>query len=284
MRYCPEHDLFFMHVPKAAGTAFWTNYQDSLESMENDTRLMLPAISRRDGDPWYYGEHPDAGSLHLGHMPLPTIRDHFPDLFRSMGTAHTFAIIRDPAKRFLSSIQQRLREFERVSIARIDGEMLIREARSFIDWLGGRTSFSQREYIHLAPQCDFVELSGRQFIDHVFAIEHMGYVRAWLQEDFGIRQTAELRSNKSLVAPAWMKALPPSLVETYRKIVPADAKAIVYKSLARARILKPSSTITSGLELPDDISSFVKEFYARDFVLHAEALNHQALHSLRRAV
>lgn len=271
MRYCHEHELFFMHVPKAAGTAFWTSYEDSLRSLEWDERLILPSLRRAEGDPWYYSHHPEIGPLHLGHLPLATIRDHFPRLFDSMTHGRSFAIVRDPAKRFLSSIQQRLREFGRVSIARIDGELLIKESRYFIDWLSGRSTFSDREYIHLAPQCDFIELSGQQFVDHVFAIENMANVKAWLETEYGIRPKTQLRSNESLVAPPWMQSLPPSLIETYRKMVPADAKALIYRYLARAKLLKPATTITTDLTLPTDVLQFLREFYARDFEIHSNA-------------
>ncbi len=145
-------------------------------------------------------EHPARGRIHSSHIPLEFLAAHFPEAFAKITAYRSFALIREPMSRFASATFQRLKGFRRIAPAQITTAMALGEAEAVMDWLGGRRSFCDFDYIHFARQRDYVRLGDQWIVRHLFALEDMASFAAALQETCGIRLDPERRENTNFAS------------------------------------------------------------------------------------
>ena len=161
------HRVAFVHVPKCAGTSVRRQLQDL-------DRSETPFYGRR--------EHDRLGPIDYAHLPLSYLESDFPEALAKLADYESFALVRDPHKRFISAIFERLALFKGVTGTTATVADAIREAGEVIDWLRHRTRFCDPSYIHFARQSDFVFLNGLEIVRNVYAVDDL--------VDFGVHIAA----------------------------------------------------------------------------------------------
>lgn len=268
MRYAPEPNLFFMHIPKCAGSSVIKAMQDWSRlphgELSADLGSELPhGVSR---GPELYFEHPEAGPLHLNHVPLRTLREHFPQTFALIKAAECFAILRDPRERFLSATSQYLREFGGVGPSHIDDDKIRAAAREVVAQLRQRDYFADRKYIHFTPQNWFVEDTAGGISMRLFSMEQIDALSAWLGDRAGRQVT--IPNDNATVQPKSSYAGLHALMRGASRMVPFAIRNRVVPYVLRLPIYNRSWK-QMEFAFDPEIEDFITRYYARDFALFA---------------
>ena len=121
-----RHKFAFIHIPKCAGTTVRnriTPYDD-----------LGGAHHERVED------HPVLGPTDFVHLPLYTLRDHFPEEFDKVRRYWSFAVLRNPKSRFFSAVAQRVRMYRGngVQLRQLSEEQIVEEIEAAMAELSGR--------------------------------------------------------------------------------------------------------------------------------------------------
>ena len=112
--------------------------------------------------------------LDMAHITPFQMRKFFPKAFHDVGSYLKFTFVRNPYHRYLSAISQHLKlgtPHMRGAIL-ADPEIFYRVAASF-----ARTALqphpveNDHRLVHFRLQCNFVNIDGRRWADHVFQLE-----------------------------------------------------------------------------------------------------------------
>jgi len=110
-----RHKFVFIHIPKCAGLYI----RSKLETYDDTDGAFSSRVE----------PHPELGVLDYVHIPLFTLRDYFPQEYAKVAEYWSFSVVRDPYKRFPSSLTQLFRMYadERIE------EKSTREIRAKVD-------------------------------------------------------------------------------------------------------------------------------------------------------
>ncbi|WP_019568902.1 sulfotransferase family 2 domain-containing protein [Thioalkalivibrio sp. ALMg13-2] len=257
-----DHRFVFVHIPKCAGTT---------------VRRPLEGLNQwqEAGHPWRR-EHPSLGLVDYAHMPLVVLREHFPEAFAAVVHYQSFALVRDPYRRFASSVSERIRWEGEGLVARLSIAELKRAVEASIAYLSrcGPSSCLPLDYIHFQHQRDYIELDGEQVVATVYPVERIhAFVQALKvcvghSDPVAVQgESAPRRENAALM---------------YRYEALRRAHGLVAPIMARLRRVLPVSA-TQGLEatlyVPRDrrargvfdshyVRDFVESYYASDLELY----------------
>lgn len=251
-----------MHIPKCAGTTV----RDALAPFdEAANRYYDKAVAT----------HPEFGPLDFHHIPLAVLRDHFPQDFARLSEYRSFALFRDPASRFPSSIHERFVQKDGVPLTNRDPDEVAREVDLVLAELARQPSGApiiNPELIHFSRQRDYVMLDGVQIVGSARTVAQVDSLLAELSGIVGQPVRTEGSKNRRYQYNSR------SLERTVRAVAqPIEAVLPVH---AWKRVYKPikSAFLYTGLlrrvgdalaELPNaaEIDAFVADFYADDFAL-----------------
>lgn len=268
MLHSADHRLFFIHIPKCAGTSINHALEDfasvPTEAISRDLDTELPSVIE-DGRQMYF-DHSRLGPIHLGHVPLPILRREMPETHGLLRRSFAFAVLRDPRSRFLSAVAQRLREFEDVGATRIDNEAMARGAQEAIDWLKGRGRFCDRSRIHFAPQSWFIEDEGDEIDFTLFSVSQMPQLAAWLSRM--CKKPIQIGSDNRTVRPKgryrWMHR---TMAGAAKTVLPQRLRSRIAPLAFRLPIYASSASAFGTLRLPASAERFITDYYARDWAL-----------------
>ncbi len=150
-----QHRFAFVHVPKCGGSS---------------VRVQLKRFDKYGGRFSRKTFHPELGFIDLSHLPLETLRDHFPEAFEEVRSYRSFAFVREPEARFFSAVRQRIGEFRRIPEPDITPGMALKEAEAVIDHVAGAPHSLDAQYIHFRRQADYVFCGSEQVVRHVLAV------------------------------------------------------------------------------------------------------------------
>ncbi len=274
MLYAQSHQLGFIHIPKCAGISIVRTLEDVASFPEAAILRDLPELhsSRIEGWSEHIVRHPKLGDIHLAHLPLPILQEHFPATWSLFHSASTFAIVRDPRSRFVSALMQRMREFKGYGATGVRPEDLQREAVEVISWIDKRRVFADLQYIHFSRQSDYVDLSDRRVVTAVFPIERLDALRSWLGETFGLNDLRTTRSNASLAPHKSLQGLHRRFAPTYRAFLPKQFRAQIFETSKRFGLLEQASSNYANLSFSNDVESFIEAYYKKDQDIHRAAL------------
>jgi hypothetical protein len=157
-----KHQFVFVHIPKCAGTSI---------------RIVLEKFDTTGGAFRNRAAvHPTLGRIDTGHLPLALLQEHYPEALERIRAYHSFAVLRDPFRRFSSSLYQRLAMYGEKPVKQLSvGEMghALDEAMLFLD-RNRRLACLPYDYIHFQNQRSYVELEGRRVIDALYATDSIG--------------------------------------------------------------------------------------------------------------
>jgi len=247
-----KHHLVFVHIPKCAGTS---------------VRRALRPLDCSNGAFAELADHPQMGRIHLAHLSLADLAAFFPDAFAKVRDYTAFAIMRDPADRFLSAIFQRLREFGGVAQSDFTAAMIRDEAISVRRQLEAPQRLAA-ELVHFTRQCDFVEHSGQRLVPHIFSVRQMTEVSRFVFEHTGIEIGREKHNRTTVVRMGALRPLQRALRRPYARHVTAERRQAVREWMMRAGFYKDLPKQSFALDPATD--AFVRAYYERDFTLLAE--------------
>lgn len=252
-----QHGFVFVHIPKCAGSSVRRRLREVAE--DQDFRSIV--------------DHEALGRVHLAHLPLATLKQHFPDAFEKVQRLEAYAVLRDPGERFRSALSQRLKEFQNVELFTADDALIRRNIDEVMAELDKGDDLPPLEFVHFIPQHRFVIHDGSQVVEHLYPLERVSDMLADIGKGAGLdlapppkeNETSSFR-NESLRGPV-------RKVNVFlREWLPSG----VYENLkgaAKAALTKDTGTLRlPALERPH-VTAFIRDFYAEDFRLLEAARN-----------
>jgi hypothetical protein len=244
------HRLAFVHIPKCAGVSI---------------KEPLRAVDSTGGYFSRIGDHPEMGRIHFAHIVLRDMAEHFPDEWAKLLSYQSFAVVRDPAERFVSAMFQRLREFKGYAQSAITPETIEQESAEVIRYLETCPERLNLEHVHFNRQTAYLNFDGRQVVQNLFAIEDMPAIVAFISRATGI-EVEEERKNRS--TEFRFRSMTRLLRRPYAALVPYAARnrlrsrminAGLYADAKRPAMLRPDGRA----------EGFIRSYYAEDFALLA---------------
>ena len=270
MRYAPESNLLFIHIPKAAGSSIrramepWSRTLDA----ELGADIGQPDLDLTEKDSRILITHPVVGQLHHAHIPMPIMREHFPVTHKLVMGAEKFAVVRNPKQRFMSAVSQYLREIKGVGASHITGPLVRETAREVIGQIADMELIVDHRYTHFSKQSSFIEDPAMPAEVQVFSMERLGLLQDYLRERTGHEIT--LASTNATVRPKAGFAAIHKAMAVVGKLAPRAVRAKALMLFFKLPFYSRSWN-SSDVEFDADVLTFIDEYYARDWELHRAA-------------
>ncbi|WP_050605758.1 sulfotransferase family 2 domain-containing protein [Ruegeria sp. 6PALISEP08] len=253
-----NHRFVFIHIPKCAGTSVRNAV---LPFHDADVRF-LKEVER----------HPELGEIDYRHLPLALLHDLDPEAFRKLQDYDSYALLRDPFRRFQSAMSQRAKMYLGKEFAQLDDDELRGETQKVIAYLRSGPEVVASDYIHFSRQSDFIRFNGERLVQHLYPVERLDLLVQALSRQIGTDMLEIGHANKTTVFrhPALKRA-------TYkgsalaRRLLPAPVHETLRVS-ARRVLMKPGSIQPHPVFCEPDVQNFVREYYAADIALYQEVL------------
>ena len=255
-----EHSFAFIHIPKCGGTEI----KSSLKKYDSYLGFF-------DGNIDILGSE----TVDFTHLPMKIIEANFPDLFNKILNYESYAIIRDPVKRFSSGINQ----YVKSEFGRGIHDFTVPEINNIIDSiifkLDARKINLDPTLIYFEPQVSFIYIDGIRVVKNIFPIQHMDNLIKDMQENHdvvfesgGVRPKNSSLNYRGSFTRHLAKLIPLGARSSVRRLLPIRLmnliRSIIY---VKALPLPPSSINT--------VEAFVNRFYKDDILLFQEVLNNE---------
>lgn len=255
-----KHRFAFIHIPKCAGSS---------------VRSQLRTIGDTDMVFEKRYDHPALGAVHLAHLPLWAVRDHYPEQFKKLQEFQSFAICREPHERFQSAVHESLGERLYGKSDKERKKIAIKAALRIINTLSRSSRLVNKNQCIYIPQSHFIYLDGHQFIRNLYKIEDTYLLIREISSISGKKMQENIRHNQTLSfriksSESFLRRLSGGT----RRVLPEGAYVRLKKMGQRLAVRNvPESALF--LKENDDIRQFVESFYKDDFLIY-EKLNSDA--------
>ncbi len=136
--------------------------------------------------------NPAGKILDMAHITPFQMRRFFPKAFEEVQGYVKFTFVRDPYQRFMSAVSQHLKlgtHFMRQAIIDEPDVFYAVAARFALSALKTRDVENEHKLVHFRLQCNFANIDGRRWVDHVFHLEDHSALRGtpvegWLPDMF----------------------------------------------------------------------------------------------------
>lgn len=265
MIVCDSKKLIFLHIPKNAGS----NIRNQLKYLET-----VPDEFNR------ICTYEGYGKVHETHMPLFFIEHCYPDLFNKLVDYDVIAILRDPYDRFLSSVNQRLREFKGFAQSQISDSVIIEESRSVASKIQSEPDcVYDLEFMHFIPQNDFIQIRELSVVDRLFDFKNLNDLVTFFQSEYNIDinlgGSATLYNATVDIKFSFLKPL----VKVVRPLiakVPKSAQDSLRDLLIRLKVYGRSNMSRSPESiLPADVLDFIESFYKADIASYKDLIGRE---------
>lgn len=252
----PRHEFVFVHIPKCAGTSVRTQ----IVKCDPDHIAMAEV-----------GTHPDLGRIDFGHVPLGTLRRHFPEEYAFLERFTSYAVVRDPLERFGSSLRQMLWRYDQRPMTLIPASELRELTLKTLEDLAAELDRPSSKFIFFSRQRDFIYDEGRRIVDHLIPmslvpdfIAHIGRItNTHLEAGTRSNQNVELRFKR-------IGGLAYRVNDMLRRKLPLDVHARIKNSALRLLSARKSAAEASGILDMDEVRAFVETYYAEDIRIHLD--------------
>ena len=260
----------FLHIPKCAGS----NVRQALEQYDERYKSLSAGLERYADSKYIFRPHGAEPFVDLPHLTLAQLQRHFPEEFFRITNYRSFAILRDPHERLMSSVSQRLRQYHGVLVQDLsDADMRQHLTRILgqVAGLFGESAQLPFDFIHFQPQSSYVEHDGQTLVDHPVAITRLDVLHRLLSEQladagnalepFHLQRTNPTIAyrNPSLQVLARRFAGPLNAV---RRLLPESLKAAV-----RPALYSGDGNVFADFGRSDEVRNFINRHYARDLEL-----------------
>lgn len=269
MKYLDREGLFFVHIPKCAGT-------DARRALGKESRFPLRELAADIGVATSElnearHHHPVLGPIAPTHISLPFLSMYFPRVWALFTGASSFVLVREPRARFISALTQRLMEFKKTGAVRLESEIVQREAADVCAWLDKRDTFCDLEYVHFTPQVNYTHLNGEQRVRQIFPLERTDAMVAWLARDHGL-EIGMTQSHTRLQPRKWFAGVQPAVRVLARNGLPGRVREALYPLWKRSGLFEPAASQYNEIAFTPDVEAFIARYYAKDSALHKRAL------------
>ncbi len=256
MIICAAHDFGFVHIAKCAGSTIRQQLRDRDDLQGRFSRTI---------------RHPELGLINGQHVPLATLRDHFPEDFAALRRVTSYAVTRAPFDRFVSGISQLIRD--RIGEpGEMSQDQILATARGVIDYLQATPGLPDRTHILFARQCDYTDLDGERVITHVYAMEHMDALMNRLEAQHGLSLMRDQTWNPTVTYRFRALTGPlKTLKDKSRRVLPLKAYVAARDVGIRLFTRKGAPKLSEALSSASDIQAFVEDYYAADRTLYRAA-------------
>jgi hypothetical protein len=250
----------FVHIPKCAGTS---------------VRSLLGPFDDYEGRFW--GIRPDADGVTLdwAHLPLNVLRERFPDAFADLRAVESFAIVRDPMDRFVSSMNEMLRNNYKTSVTEQSDAEIARAIDDVMETLRSTPDPLPPKYVHFTPQSRYVSLDGERVVTHLFGMGEIDLLQRRLSERAGVElpEVPRLNARRNVRNLTFRNAAVEKAVWRVNDFVWKNTPGPVFRFMRD--VAKPLVLSRKGKSGADRLREhpktrpFLEEFYGKDIELHA---------------
>lgn len=220
-------------------------------------------------------EHPVLGPLDHHHIPLEVLRDHFPEDFAKLTEYQTFALVRDPFSRFPSSLHERFIQRDRRPLSKRNTDEIAHEVDKVLALLTRHPQDApiiDPSLIHFSRQCDYIFLDRLQVVENPRTIANVNTLLDELSAIIGEKIRPEESKNRRLnYTSDTVEKLQIAVTRPIEKLLPRTIWKPAFKPIKSAfravGLIKESRNPLAELPNSDDITAFIREFYARDIAL-----------------
>ncbi|MDF2232690.1 sulfotransferase family 2 domain-containing protein [Albimonas sp. CAU 1670] len=244
------HRMAFVHIPKCAGTSL----RDMLAPFHDQSNVFE-----------FWHQHPRwGGRIDLMHVPMAQLVEFFPFAYAKVHTYRSFAVVREPKARFVSSLAEHLRHRTTKDLPHLSYELVRRTARKLIRrFRAGADPWRDVSTVHFQRQVDYVALNGQRVVDLLVPMERVDDIPALLEAQFGlpIGHLEVRHANRTWGAGEDKKRPRRPQLRT---------RAVMW---SRSLGLGPAAGDAARDRLLEDaeIASFIADYYAEDAELYASA-------------
>jgi len=164
--------ICFVHIPKCGGTTIRKMLSPIADAyMSEEEKKQFEKI------------HSD-----IAHWPLSLIEKHTAHLYNAILNYTSYAIVRDPYERFISSFSQRMGMFYKKQLRDMQKEEIKEGLQHVITYLttnSGCHAILNPEYIHFQRQTDYIFNHQKQIIKHVYPLEKIDELINTLTQKIG---------------------------------------------------------------------------------------------------
>ena len=255
-----KYQFVFVHIPKCAGTFIRSHLRPFAET-EHFYHIKM---------------HPDLGKVNFSHIPLSILEKHFRNDYEKILNYWSFAIVRDPSSRFVSSFAQYLKEFKGLKLFKLGKKDIENSLDEVITKLiqHDDSELLPLELIHFQKQHSYIFSQEVQVVKQLYRNSDFGNLFGDLNRHTGTPITPKMvdASNKMNETPLFFKnKLLRKIVEAPRplkgrifKHLPVGTQAILKKAL-----FAPKEKMEETIMRPVFVRQFVRDYYKMDFKLLA---------------
>ena len=251
-----EHRFVFVHIPKCAGTS---------------VREQIARIDSYSGKFGLKGPHPKLGYIDYSHLPLKTLRDHFPEEFEKVCSYRSVALIREPRERFVSAIFQHLREFHGIAATSLSRKDAIRKAADIIKILDTGDVRQRLEFVHFNRQFDYLCVDGKIIVRDLFCMDDMMSFVDFVRARVNISLDVARKSNASTVSRfSAVSRVKKALRPAYMKMLSSGGRDIIKNAMLSSGLYVSPNEFYDSVKNYPEVSDFVDHYYANDLdIYHA---------------
>lgn len=267
-----EVDNFvFVHIPKCGGSSVAIGLTIALEpQVRGEIRYIGLKLDQLEG----LGTYMDA------HKPLWMLRDYFPDELAAYRKCACFAVVRDPHKRFISAVQQYIREFGGANISEMSNEEINKRLDDIMDHIVQHRNNLGGEYVHFTPQYDYIFLDGERIVENIYPIENLDemadHISAVIKRPVSFKHRANFSTGPAMKPLKVIKRLG----QPFRKFMPSSLywslKGFIVKAMT-----KPLPDNSLSVLQSDRVRAFVEDYYANDIQLYKDTCQAAANNTIR---
>ncbi|MEJ2619975.1 MAG: sulfotransferase family 2 domain-containing protein [Candidatus Thiodiazotropha sp.] len=252
-----QYQFVFIHIPKNAGMEVRSLIQYLDETKGSFTNRIE--------------QHPVLGDIDYVHLPLGIIERYFKNEYEKILNYKTFAIVRDPAERFVSSFSQHLRQTGKKPIHKMTRREQVRELQVIVDKL--RRLRSQEilpyELVHFTPQCDYIFNGDNRIVDKLFLTNEMDKVEKYISTLLG-KSVAFKEGSRANPTYCYKNIFFRVLFESFRPIYRLLKDWIPERILMSVRNLVFKKGSNSYIEILNNkvLLEFVHDYYQKDFEIY----------------
>lgn len=253
------YKIAFIHIPKCAGSVIRKTLQPFDET--------LGAFTDR------IDNHPSLGRIDYVHIPLFVLRQHFPNEYQKICNYATYATLRDPRKRFPSSLAQHLKMYGEAPIQDLKAPEIKKEIEKVIYFLSNQPkneNLLPPQYIHFQSQVDFVYDGDRKIINNLFSIENVFFMLSDISKKIEMTDSEKIAANaipklnKSVVYRNNLYRVAAKSIKPILKRILSYKQQKIARSITDNFLYITSSKKLNSIFSSDYIYQFVDEYYKED--------------------